>query len=492
MNKFLSTRFIYPFLLMALISAALHWRVFHYEIGGIHAWRQTQTQQSTLNFYRFDPNILNSRTNILTKELEPTIQRYEFPVMQWTMGMIYHVTGDSIFVTRLLMFLLGLCTIAGVYYWIKQFFNNKLIALTTAWAFSYSPVFFYYCMNTLPDLLALSGTVWSLAFFFRIIQTGSRISMVASALCISIAVAAKLPYIIFLAPQGVWWIWSLFRKRFKNIRPEIAFAVVNLICIAPVIWWYAWVIPTWSNGVIPGIFENQVSMQEVKNILRYHAKVMFPSLLLGYLALIFLFVGAFFAFKKKTWKDPRFWWLFVMGIIVFFYWIYEFNMIGIVHDYYMMPFLPILYFVVAYGIKQVMGMKSWIKIAGIALLLAMPIYTYYITRDFWSVKYIPEFQDVYNYSKDLRKAAPDGSNCIILNDGSGYIFSYLVDKQGWVFNNDYLPGGWVEDMILNYDATYMYSISRKVEEDPEVSKYLDKLVMEWGNVRVFQLKQLNK
>jgi len=488
MDKIIRYRFLFLFLIIPVISAFLHWKIFHTEVGGIHAWRQSQTMNNVLNFYRFDQNIINPRTNIIDKNQEPTIQRNEFPVLQWAMAMAYHLTGYSLTATRVFLFLLGLCSIGGMYFLITQIFDTVFIALAGAWAFSFSPIVYYFMMNPMPDNLALCGAIWSLGFFFKFLKSHSLWLAVASAVCMSLAIAAKLPYIVLLAAQGAWCLWSLFHKRGKGISNEIWFAILFLVIVAPALWWYVWVIPSWNNGVTSGIFQNQLPMEMVIHVLRYHGAIMFPEKLLGVLAVPFVVLSLFYVIKNKAWKENRFWWLLTMTMGIFLYWIFEFNMIGVVHDYYMMPFLIPLYVLAAHGIHQTMKLGKIVKGITLVLLISMPVTTCMITKNWWSVAYTPLHQDVYLNSKDLRKAAPAGAKCIILNDESTYFFSYLIDKQGFVFDHDYLPGGWVKDMINRYGTTYMYSNSRKVEEDPEVNPYFEKLVMERGNVKVFKLK----
>jgi hypothetical protein len=490
MNKLSPYRKYFLFLFIPIVSLLLHWKVFSYELGGIHAWRQSQTQQNILNFYRYDANILNPRTNVIDKNQQPTILRYEFPILQWSVAMIFHVTGESFPVTRALMFLLGLFTLAGMYYWLRQFFDDVFIAWAGAWALCLSPIFYYYTMNPMPDNLALCGAIWSMVFFFKFLKTDSLLHVAGSALFLSLAVAAKLPFIVFFGAQGSWWLWSIFHKGFKHIGREIRFFLIFLAILSPALLWYWWVIPAWENGVTSGIFQNGLPWDVVINVLRYHSKEMFPIKLLGFSAVPFLLMGLFFLIKRKTWRDLRFWWLAGMGIGVLLYWIFEFNMIGVVHDYYMMPFLPVLYFIAAYGIMQCMKLGRYVKWVTLSLLLSMPIVTYTITKEYWSVKYIAHVEDVYQYSDDLRNAAPNDARCIILNDYTTYLFSYLIDKRGFVFDHDHLPGDWVKDMITRYGTTYLYSTSRIVDSDPDVTQYFDSLVMERGNVRVYKLKKL--
>ena len=115
MNSFFDKYKIYFLLAIPVVSLLLHWNVFKWDLAGVHCGRQMQTQQNIQHFYRHDSNILNPRISILSNKDELTILRYEFPLMQWSIGMTYHLTGESILVTRICMFLLGLITIAGTY-----------------------------------------------------------------------------------------------------------------------------------------------------------------------------------------------------------------------------------------------------------------------------------------------------------------------------------------------------------------------------------------
>jgi len=487
-TKTFSLRSLLLLILTAISSLILHWKVFSYDLAGNHAIRQAQTQQNIQNFYRHDSNILNPTTDLLSNQNVREIRRFEFPVMQWSVAMVYHITGEYILVTRICMFLLGLGTLAGVYYWFQQFFKGITTAWAGTWAFSFSPVFYYYTMNPMPDNLALFGAIWSLAFFYKFLKSDKLLFVSLSAFFLSLSALAKLPYIIFLAVPGSWFIWNVLRKKFKNIRIELKFFLVYFFFLLPALLWYVWVIPTWNNGVVTGILENPITLAKVQDYLSFHFKEMFPKILLGYNSMPFLLLGLYFLVKKKVWKEVNFKWPAAMGLVVMVYWIYEFSLIEKVHDYYMMPFLPLLYLMVTYGIYQALRISKWTKLLTVALLVSMPLVTNLITKDYWSVENSYYLQDVFRYKNDLRAAAPSNSLCIIVNDPTQYLFSYLIDKPAFVFRDDHLPSLWVEDMVLNRGVTYMYSDSRKVDTNPEVSQYFEKLVMERGTVKVFKLK----
>jgi hypothetical protein len=480
------------FTIIPLVSLLLHWKVFDQDLIGLHCMRQAQTQQNIQNFYRYDANILNPRINVLSHDSDRPIYRYEFPVMQWTVGMVYHLTGESFLVTRIAMFLLGIFTLGGLFFLFRQLFDDTLTAWAGAWAFSFSPVFYFYSMNPMPDNLGLCGVTWSMAFFFRFLKRKDFGSAFFSAFFLSLGAAGKLPYIIFIAAPGLYALSAVFSKLPLRIpdKKDLRFIAAYFGWLLPTFAWYAWVVPGWSNGVVQGIFDHPLSVAELLDTLKFHYEEMFPERLLGYSAVPFFLSGVFFFVKNKVWRNTLFKYLFVTMLAVIAYWIFEFNMIGKTHDYYMMPFLPLLFILAAYGCRNLWQWGHFGKAFTLIFLVVIPYVTFNQTKNYWSVEASHFVQDVFRYKEDLKKAAPAGARCIILNDPTHYVFSYLIDKPGFVFWDDHLPALWVEDLIKNYEVTHFYSDSRKVDENPEVSQYFETLVMERGAVKVFKMKNL--
>jgi hypothetical protein len=141
-----------------VISFLLHFHVFNLDLIGIHVWRQTETQTVINNFYRGDFNILNPHVNGLADTDQ--LHRMEFPLMQWIIALLYKIFGPHIAVTRLTIFTIGMCSVYGMFVFCSNIFNNKGLAALAAWCFNFSPVFYYYTVNPMPDNLALCGGVW--------------------------------------------------------------------------------------------------------------------------------------------------------------------------------------------------------------------------------------------------------------------------------------------------------------------------------------------
>jgi len=165
-------------------------------------------------------------------------------------------------------------------------------------------------------------------------------------------------------------------------------------------------------------------------------------------------------------------------------------MINTVHDYYMMPFLPLLFIVITYGMICLMRLHRNLLPLTVVVCLFIAWLTFTTTKNRWTIDRSYINPNMFLYQADLKNAVPSDKQCIILNDESGFVFAYKIDKMGHIFKDDYLPAGWVKDMILRFGIRYMYSDSRKVDENPEVSQYIDSLIMQRGDIKVFSFKDL--
>jgi hypothetical protein len=378
-----------------------------------------------------------------------------------------------------------------MFFLLKYLFDDPLVAWLGVWAFNFSPVFYFYTTCPMPDNLALCSAICSLAFFFRFLKIGSIKNILFSAFLLSLGVAAKLPYIVFAAAPAYYILQQFYQKKWKINGLELQIILIYLGFMLPTLCWYAWVIPTWNNGVIAGIFDNSYTDYSIWEILKYHATVMFPERLLNWGEIPLLFAGMYYGVKKKVWQTKYFGMIASTGFLVLAYWLYEFNMIGTVHDYYMMPFLPLLFIVVAYGVKCVLAEKRVWKWLIMATVVTFPSFAFNYTKRDWSLKKSYFNLDAFRYKEDLRKAIPEGAKCVIINDPTRYVFSYLIDKHGIVFTDECLPASWINGYVRKYGISYLYSNSRLVDEDPEIVPHLEQLLMERGEIRVFKLRAVD-
>ena len=182
--------------------------------------------------------------------------------------------------------------------------------------------------------------------------------------------------------------------------------------------------------------------------------------------------------------------MFSLIFITLVYLILELNAINAVHDYYMMPFLPWLYLLITAGVHSILKFRlKWVKYSLGILVITAAVFTSKTTDPKWGMAADGFNTDVYDNRQLLQDIIPDDELCIVMNDESGYVFSYNIDKMGHMFANDELPIDWIGDMIDNYGVTHMYSDSEKINKDPKLNQYVDSLILTVGTVNVYRFRE---
>lgn len=468
--------------MIPLLSAVLHRRAFSSDLIGVHVWRQTQTQSTTISFYEEDFNILNPRRN--ARAGNDGIFRMEFPLMQWFFACFYKIFGNHLIITRLLTFVIGIGSVAGLYSLLNALFKDRLAAVAGAWAFNFSPVFFYYTVNPLPDNLALCCAIWGLAFFFRWYNNLSSNLLLWSGLFLCLATLVKLPFVLYFSVPFWLGIRGFFKKEKRGRIWRVA-----LFLIPPAAW-YTWVIPGWAgNDVVSGILGNRYEAAQIFRYLLDNLVSVLPEMLLNYASVPLFLAGFYFLIARKTYRNPRFSLLAVCGAAVLAYFFYEINLITNVHDYYLFPFLPLLFVLTGYGaLHMLTGKIPALARLALLLLALMPLTAWLRMQVRWDAGRPGFNKDWLTYKKELREAVPKEALCVAGNDDSYCIFFYYIDKKGWPFGNNDLDSARMKTMIRE-GARFLYSDSRATDEKAELRPFLDSLILEKGSVRVFRLSQ---
>ncbi|MFC2176151.1 ArnT family glycosyltransferase [Bacteroidota bacterium] len=478
-NRQISINPIFVFTTIAILSIALHWNIWERDIMGIHAWRQTQTMTVVENFAFEDMNILNPRIN--ARGDGDGIFRMEFPLMQWVFAWAYKWFGPQLISARILTFIISLFSIFGFYQLLRAYQQSKWISAIGTWCLSWSPVFFYYSVNPLPDNLALCFGIWSLVFLKQY-QSSNQISLFILFIgFLALATAVKLPFILFGAGYLPLFVQSIRQKTFRKVITEIAM----MLFLAPTAMWYLWVIPNWGKGGIVGGIAAESSFDYIRALNTIWGTLisMLPELFINYGSALFFLVGVAVLFKTKMrriWSEAS-----ILFFLLLFY-LYEVNMIGMAHDYYLLPFLPFIFLIVTNGAKTLFQQtnKTW-RVIAYAALLILPFTAFIRTKDRWKTSDNNKF---LVHKNALKQAVPNDALVVVGNDPSMHISLYHLAKKGWTFEQDWLSPALLEDYI-NRGAQYLYSNSEKVNHDKKLAPYLEEVILEKPGITVYSLKK---
>ncbi len=473
-------------LVIIALSLMMHLKIFNRDLVGFHVWRQTQTQNTILSFAEEDPNIFNPRRN--ERGNGDGIFRMEFPVSQWITSLPIKYLGNDILLSRFMNFLFGIFSLFGIYYLSKRLFLSQHLALAAVWILSFTPLFYYYTINPLPDNLALTFCIWGIFFLIKWHQKQKNRDFISTILLFSLAGLTKLPFaLIFVMPLILVLGQCDFRKAESSIL--IKRGLIILLGVIPILSWYLWVIPEWEgNGIVSGIFSmDDDQKSKFWYYLWYNIRTNTPELLIGLTSLPFFIYGLLSS--RKLWRISKSlslaFGLFLVLISALM--VFEMNMIEKVHDYYFLPFLPVVVLISVYGLyrfKILAQKKRWLWIPLSLLLLSMPVYSYFRIQPRWESVGFNE--DLLNYKDELRAAVPDTALVCVGNDKSHHIFLYYIKKKGWVFEQDWMGKKKLEGLI-GQGCQYLYSDSRHVDQNPQVQSVFGTKVATFGQINVYKL-----
>jgi hypothetical protein len=411
------------------VSLIFHWRIFHLDLLGQHVWRQTQTQLNIRNFSEGSLNILNPRINQI--DLGTTVHRMEFPLMQWCIAIVDRIFGYSIFITRLMMFLIGILAMAGAGFFAKNIFSHKYAPAIFIWAFTFSPLFYYYTLNPLPDVAALGLTLWGCGFFFSWWKTEIKRHLVFTGILFALGALLKLPFIIYfiLIPLAVF-----FRRNrgTKYISGSLARGMTWIIFPLA---WYSWVIPQWTNNpVVSGILDaDNKQVQGLLNYLWGNFSSTLPEILINYAAVPLFLAGCWFIGKNKLFREKTFVLVCTLSLLILAYFIFELNLIAVNHDYYLFPFLPMIFLIVTYGATQLLKVKPGNYFV-IFCLWACPFAAYLRMDNRWDIQKPGFNKELLFQAENLKKIIPENDSIITIGDQSANIWFYYLDRKGWSYN----------------------------------------------------------
>lgn len=472
--------------LLLVVQLILHSSVFQKDLLGFHVWRQTQTQNTILSFVEEDFNILNPRKN--DRGAGDGIFRMEFPLSQWLIAIPVKFIGHPVFVSRLMNFLFAFLSIIGLYKWTKLYFTSKWILVAGIMLLSFSPVFYYYMVNPMPDNLALCFGIWGLFGFAKWQRTADYRYMIYGMLLFALASLVKLPFILYYSLFG----WAIiFPSKSSGFKEKIKTLFYGVLCASPVLAWYIWVIPGWEgNGIVQGIFQMDPEQKSLYwHYVWFHIRTTLPELLLGWPAVPFFALGIYQLAKKKHSYFRTYGYYVVLGVLLIAYLMFEMNMIEKVHDYYFLPLLPLLVIVALLGIRQIQSCKfndHLKKSILVLLIISLSVFSYFRIQSRWDrLGFNP---DLLTFKNELRMAVPENALVCVGNDTSHHIFLYYVQKMGWAFENNWINAQIIREMIEK-GCRYLYCDSRAIDQKPDIQALFGTKVAEYGSIKVFELKE---
>ena len=424
---------------------------------GPHQWRQSDCLSFTLNYSRQDNSLFEPEIhNLMSDNGESGLTAGEFPLLYYSVGKIWKVTGQQEWLYRLInlsIFILGLFALFKL---VKDKTNSHLAAYFLSGMIFTIPVITFYAPNFLSNITALSFVMMGWYFankFYNHRKTRDALLMI---LFFTLAPLLKITALIsIIALLGVIAISVFVKGKIftKNLDKKFWITVVlgTITILGSVYMWYSYASAYntlhggWFtfNNVWPIWEMEQEYLSEAFDFV-FDVWVWEYFTPAGYFLLAVSFVGFIFWFKSI----PLFAKLMLLFMLVgnLLYVLLWFKALRD-HDYYIINLyaLPIfLWVVVLIAAKNKLVLSSFTKKVGVLAALVLLVssavygnkhlYNRYngwfnnngnnVHSSFFDIT--PYLRNELNVKYDERVITyPDPSYCITL---------YLADQKGWPMN----------------------------------------------------------
>ncbi len=187
-------RLLSVFAALAVGLVGMRFYLFRPFLDDPHAFRQAWTSYYAIDLYQSGLNIF--RPSIISMGNHRHIL-IEFPFPEWITALLYHVTGPTLLVDRVvsIAFFLG-----SAYYLFRlvALIQDRLLAWTVVLVYMAVPLGIYFSRAVHIDVAALCCGHALLFYFLRYGETGRKRDLVGAFVASALGFLIKAPYVFFL------------------------------------------------------------------------------------------------------------------------------------------------------------------------------------------------------------------------------------------------------------------------------------------------------
>ena len=172
------------FALCAFVFALAHLYNINSPPNGYHQWRESDTAAVALNYYQEDFSFLSPRIN--QRGAGSGITGMELPIYSFFSGALYFVFGPHHFIPRLITLVMGLLGLFWFYRAVSLLSGSR-IALWSAWALAFSPLYYFYSYKIMPDIFMISLFLGAVYYFVSYTQSLRLRNLIISGILLAIS-----------------------------------------------------------------------------------------------------------------------------------------------------------------------------------------------------------------------------------------------------------------------------------------------------------------
>lgn len=429
-----------------------------------HNWRQSLTNMIARNFLEVSPNIFFPRIDMAGNL--SGILGSEFPFFSYLIYLVASIFEYDHWYGRIINLTVSSISMYYFYLLVRRYFNTRIsfnatiILIVSIW-FSFS-------RKIMPDTFSVSLVIIGLYYCFKYFESGGVLKLLLFFGFNTLGILCKIPALSLMSILAIPLLsnFPVNRKIVVLIAGTFSFVIAS-------VWYFYWVPYLVENYHFKLYFPKSLLLG-LKEILQYPIdtldKFLFTSFY-SYLAFALFVLGLIKMIMKKERKLIV---LFTVVSCVFFVFILKTGDVFSFHNYYIIPYVPLMALIAGYGMSFIN-----LKWQVLVLLLIVIESIANQSNDFL-------IKDSELYKLDLESSIHGKVNMedlILVNGTQSPQTIYFLHRKGWTVSNEQLSeNGFISDKNEK-GAKYMI-----IDKNKSNNAYNFPIIYQDDNIDVYQLK----
>ncbi|MCF8234580.1 MAG: glycosyltransferase family 39 protein [Bacteroidales bacterium] len=419
------------------------------EIG--HNWRQSLTAMIARNFYEHGFNLFHPMVDLAGEKTG--VIGSEFPFFNFLIYLFAEVFGYAHWYGRLINLIVSSFGLYFFYKLIKELLNKK-VAFSATIILTVS-IWFTFSRKIMPDTFSIALMIIGLYFGYRYLKEGKLPSLLLFFALSTLGMLCKIPALSLFSVLAL----ILFIPTVPLIRKIALYAVAIIGLLMVGLWYFYWVPHLLETYQTQLYFPRTITegMQEVAGLIPQTLEKFYFSSFKSFLAFLCFLAGIVMLIKNKN-K----WLISGTGIIflVFVIFIFKTGEVFAHHNYYIIPFTPVMAVLAGYFLAIIPSKFRYIILFIIVVeAIANQQHDFFIKE---SNKYRLELEE-------LAEQYIDEDDLIVINGGQSPQHIYFANRKGWTVENEVATDTTVLDSLAGHGARYFILVKQRLNKD--IPKY---------------------
>ncbi len=469
MNFQLLTKWLFDVRLWILVLFIIRLENIDLAPLDVHSYRQALTLGVARNFLEWDANIFQPRTILCTSG--QGFEVMEFPVLNYAIFLLWKIFGEHNWCFRLLNLVVASFGLWHFYRIARRIVNDRA-ALAGTVLFGTS-IAFIYARKAMPDVFSLSLVIMGVNMGWEYLEKGKSWRLIAYTLATALGLLSKIP----AAAALVFLVLPFFDRKIEWKR-KLWFSGGSVIALAAMSAWYFVWIP-WAEVEYHHGWYFRLGFERAWHELFVEAWVytkerFYPIALQSGWTYLFLVSGMVLIIKEKQYKLLLIWFLYSA---VFFYFMLQVGKVFSGHEYYVIPYTPIMGLIAGYGLSSLIDNKWW-YITVLAFLAGMAIYE---KKEDFFIPY-PD-QKFLKLERITDSVVPKNAMVVVRGSEPDPCMLYSAHRRGWSEGDRVRDTNW-----LNGEATVglQYAIIDRTKLADSIPY---PMLFEDNEFRIFKIKK---